>query len=75
MSKIVEAIKRELEEHQKILQETPEDAHVHVLFVRRLESMQDFIEEHFPMSLTKTKMLGRIHSLRMMVGEALETKA
>ena len=74
MSKIVELIKEEFDRHQKLLAETPEDAHTHVLFMRRLENMQTYITEHFPSNTHSDEMRLHIHSLRSLAGKALEKR-
>ena len=74
MSKITEWIHEEFEQHQKLLQETPEDAHVHVLFLRRLENMQRYIDEHFPNSTHTDEMRLHVHALRSLAGKALEKR-
>ena len=74
MSKIVDSLKRQHEEHLKVLQETAEDAHTHVLFLRQIEYKQQFIMEHFPENPTRKKMLGLLHELRELTGKALEHK-
>ena len=74
MSKLSNWIEKEHEEHQKVLQETPEDAHTHTLWIRRMESQQSFLEEHFPESATRKKMFGLIQELRQLAGKALEHK-
>ena len=74
MSKITEWIHEEFEQHQKLLQETPEDAHVHVLFLRRLENMQRYIDEHFPRGTHTDEMRLHVHTLRSLAGKALETR-
>ena len=74
MSKITEFIKEEFEEHQQLLAETPENAHTHVLFIRRLENMQLYIGAHFPDNKHTDEMRGHIQSLRSLAGKALEER-
>ena len=74
MSKVSDWIQKEHEEHQKVLQETDEDAHTHVLFLRQLEYKQRFIKTHFPDSPTRKKMLGLVQELRQLTSKALEHK-
>ena len=51
MSKISDFIRNEYEEHQKILQETDEDAHTHTLWIRRMESA---CSRRFSKSISRT---------------------
>ena len=74
MSKVSEFIKREYDEHHRLLQETEEHAHAHTLWIRRCESAQQFLGEHFPHSPTRDKMLSLIQELRQLTGKALESK-
>ena len=74
MSKISDFIRNEYEEHQKILQETDEDAHAHTLWIRRMESQQAFLKEHFPDNHTTREMIGMIQRMRQLAGKALESK-
>ena len=74
MSKLAEFIKHEHDVHLKILQETPEDAHTHSLWVSRMERAQQYLYEHVPDNPTRKKMIGHLHELRQMIGKALERR-
>lgn len=74
MSKIVDYIKKEHAEEHALLKETEEDAHTHTLWIRRMESQQDFLEKHVPDNAIRKKMLGHLQRLRQLIGTALETK-
>ncbi len=74
MSKITKFIKDEFEEHQKILAETPEDAHTHVLWLRRLENAQQYLLAHFPDTLKRKQAVQHLHALRQLAGEMLEKR-
>ena len=74
MSKITDALRREYDAHHKVLQETDEDAHVHVLWLRRMENAQLYVEEHFPDASTRKVMIGHIQALRRLAGELLESR-
>ena len=72
--KLADTLKEEFEGHHKVLQETEEEAHVHVLWLRRMESAQQYIYEHFPECRKRSAMLGHIHELRKLAQEMLEAK-
>ena len=74
MSKVVEFLKKEHDEVLGILQETDEDAHTHTLWIRRMESQQTFLKEHFPNNHTTREMIGMIQRMRKLAGKALEHK-
>ena len=74
MSKLSDFIRKEHEEHQKILQETEEEAHVHTLWIRRMESQQQYLTLHFPDNHTTREMKGLIQKLRQLAGKGLEHK-
>lgn len=74
MSKIADFIKKDHEIHLKVLQETPEDAHKHSLWVSRMERAQEYLIEHVPDNHTRNKMIGYLHELRQLIGKALEHK-
>ena len=74
MSRVIEFIKHEHEEHIKVLQETPVDAHVHTLWIRRMESQQSYLQDHVPDNSTRKKMIGLVQELRQLIGKALEVK-
>ena len=67
-------LKNEFEEHMRVLQETPEDAHTHTLWVRRMEGQQQFLESHVPDNASRKKMIGLLQELRGLIGKALEHK-
>ena len=74
MSKVVEFLKKEHDEVLGILQETDEDSHTHTLWIRRMESQQTFLKEHFPNNHTTREMIGMIQRMRKLAGKALEHK-
>lgn len=74
MGRIADALRKEYEAHHKVLQETDESAHVHVLWLRRMENAQLYVEEHFPDASTRKTMIGHIQSLRRLAGELLESR-
>lgn len=74
MSHIVDYIKREHEEHLKILQQTDEDAHSYTLLIRRLESLQKFVKDHFPENVHTKKIRGDIEDIRKEALKSLEVK-
>lgn len=74
MSHIVDYIKREHEEHLKVLQQTEEDAHSFTLLIRRLESLQRFIKEHFPENHHTKKIRGDIEDIRREALKSLEIR-
>ena len=74
MSKVVEFIKKEHDDILGVLQETEEESHVHTLWIRRMESQQTFLKEHFPNNHATREMIGMIQRMRQLAGKALEHK-
>ena len=67
--RLTDALKKEFEAHHKVLSETDEDAHIHVLWLRRLEGVQGYVEDHFPDTPKRKEMMGHIQSLRKLGSE------
>lgn len=75
MSKLLGKLQQELEEHKKVLQETPEHEHTDVLLQRRMGNLHVFITTHYPDNSKRRRMLALVHEMQKLSHEALEQKA
>ena len=66
---LIQQLEEEFHGHKKAIEDSPETEHTRILYLRRIESMRLFVEEHFPESENKTKTLTTLHELRKQ-GEA-----
>ena len=75
MSKISETLsERNTRNTRRFYRKLDEDAHTHTLWIRRMESQQTFLKEHFPDNHTTREMIGMIQRMRQLAGKALEHK-
>ena len=74
MSKIVDALHKNLHIEEKVAIESEEDAHTDDLFQRRMSNLHIFITTHYPESAKRKKMLADIQALKKLSHEALEHK-
>lgn len=74
MSKVVEFLKEQVEDHQRHLEESEEDAHTHVLFIRQSIYREKFVRDHFPDNPTTQEILALIRRERALVDKALVHK-
>ena len=61
---LIQQLEEEFHGHKKAIEDNPESEHTRILFLRRIESMRLFVEEHFPGSYKKNKTLSALHELR-----------
>jgi hypothetical protein len=66
---LIKQLEEEFHGHKKAIEDSPETEHTRILYLRRIESLRLFVDEHFPDSDKKTKTLTALHELRKQ-GEA-----
>lgn len=72
---LIKQLEEEFHGHKKAIEDSPETEHTRILYLRRIESLQLFVDEHFPKddeeikTLSTLKTLTVLHELRRQ-GEA-----
>lgn len=69
---LIKQLEEEFHGHKKAIEDSPETEHTRILYLRRIESMRLFVDEHFPDSDKKTKTLTALHELRKQGEAALD---
>ena len=66
---LIQTLEEEFHGHKKAIEDSPETEHTRILYLRRIESLRLFVDDHFPDGDNKTKTLTALHELRKQ-GEA-----
>ena len=74
---LIQQLEEEFHGHKKAIEDNPETEHTRILYLRRIESLRLFVDEHFPdtsafSSENKTKTLNALHELRKQGEAALD---
>ena len=68
----IKQLEEEFHGYKKAIEDSPETEHTRILYLRRLESLRLFVDDHFPSGDKKTKTLAALHELRKQGEAALD---
>ena len=64
MSHLIQTLEEEFHGHKKAIEDNPATEHTRILYLRRIESLRLFVQEHFSDSYKKYETLSALHDLR-----------
>ena len=61
---LIQQLEEEFHGHKKAIEDNPATEHTRILYLRRIESLRLFVDNHFPSGEKKTKIFNMLRELR-----------